>query len=67
MKAPGLDRVGQRDGVAGALDVGDPVALLVGGHVVDRREMEEVVDPGGLERVAGRVVDARARPARGRR
>ena len=41
---PGLDRLGELDHVAGALDVGDPLGLGVGGHVVDRREVEEVVD-----------------------
>ena len=39
VKAAGLDRVGQFDGVPCALDIGDPVAFLVGRHVVDRSEM----------------------------
>ena len=42
--APGLDRLGELDHVAGALDVGDPLALGVACHVVDRGEVEEVVD-----------------------
>ena len=36
--------VGEVDGVLGAVDVEPAVALLVGGHVVDRREVEEVLD-----------------------
>ena len=42
--AAGLDRLGEPDHVAGALDVGQPLALGIGGHVVDRREVEQVVD-----------------------
>ena len=41
---PGLDRLGELDHVPGALDVGEPLALRVGRHVVDRREVEEMVD-----------------------
>ena len=44
VEAAGLDRARQFDRVAGALDVGDLLRLGVGGHVVDRRQMEEVVD-----------------------
>ena len=44
MEPPGLDRLGERHGVARALDVGRVLAFRVGGHVVDRREVEEVVD-----------------------
>ena len=40
----GLDRLGELDHVAGALDVGEPLALGVGGHVVDRRQVEQVLD-----------------------
>ena len=71
MQDPGLQRVGQVDRVARALDVEALVALLVGGHVVDRGEVEEVVDlaavlgdPGvadaevGLGQVADHGVDA---------
>ena len=60
VKAAGVDRVGELDGVARALDVGDPVALLVGGHVVDRREVEEVVDRA-VQLIDGGVVEAEAR------
>jgi len=59
--APRPQRVGQPDGVAGPLDIGDAVALLVSGHVVDRGEVEEVVNPGGRELVPGRVVDPESR------
>jgi hypothetical protein len=41
--AAGLDRLGELDHVAGALDVGEPLRLGVGGHVVDRGEVEDVV------------------------
>ena len=41
---PALDGLGELDHVPGALDVGDPLRLGVRGHVVDRREVEEVVD-----------------------
>jgi hypothetical protein len=40
----GVDRLGELHRLAGSLDVGDPLALGVRGHVVDGREMEEVVD-----------------------
>ena len=43
-KWPGAELVGEVDGVLGAVDVEPAVALLVGGHVVDRREVEEVLD-----------------------
>ena len=42
--AAGLDRLGELDHVAGALHIGEPLAFRVGGHVVDRRQVEEVVD-----------------------
>ena len=42
-----LQRVGQVDGVLGPLDVEPLVGLVVGGHVVDGREVEEVVDVAG--------------------
>jgi hypothetical protein len=44
MEDAGAERVRQLDRVPGALDVRDPVRLFVGGHVVYRREVEEVVD-----------------------
>ena len=58
--APGLDRVGELDHVAGALDVRDPLALRARLHVVDRREVEEVVDVA-LEPGEILVGDAEAR------
>ena len=42
--APGLDVLRELDHVAGSLDVGDVLARRVGGHVVDGREVEEMVD-----------------------
>ena len=44
VEAPHLDRVGELDHVARAIDVGAPQRILVGLHVVDRGEVEEVVD-----------------------
>ena len=44
VQEPGPARVGELDGVAGPVHVGLARALLVGLHVVDRREVEEVVD-----------------------
>ena len=44
VEAARLDRPGEFDRVAGALDVGDLLRLGAGGHVVDRGEVEEVVD-----------------------
>ena len=41
---PGVDGVGEADHVTGPLDVGDPLGLRVRRHVVDRGEVEEVVD-----------------------
>jgi hypothetical protein len=77
VQAADLEDVGQLDGVTGALDVERLVALLVGGHVVDRRQVEEMadlpavlVDPvvvdaqgGGLE-VADDDLDPLLRPVR---
>ena len=56
---------GQLDDAAGALDVGGAVLLVVGGHVVDRREVQHVLDPGEVvedggvepEIVRGQVAD----------
>ena len=42
--APGIDGLGELDHVAGALDVRDALRLGVRGHVVDRGQVEEVVD-----------------------
>jgi hypothetical protein len=39
-----MNRVRELDRVTRPLDVGDPVRLRVGGHVVHRGEVEEVVD-----------------------
>ena len=44
VEAAGLERLGQLEGVAGAADVHRLVGGVVGGHVVDRGEVEEVVD-----------------------
>ena len=44
MKAARLDRPRQLHRVPRALDVGQLLDLGVGGHVVDRRQVEEVVD-----------------------
>ena len=62
MEAAGLERVRERDGVARALDVREPVALLARGHVVDRGEVEEVVD----RRRAARRSPRRSSPAAAR-
>ena len=44
MQVLGVERARQFDGVRGAADVDRRVALGGRGHVVDRREVEEVVD-----------------------
>jgi hypothetical protein len=44
VEAPDLDRVGELDHVLGALGVGLLHRGLVGSHVVDRGEVEEVLD-----------------------
>ncbi len=44
MNAAGLGRLGELDHVAGALDVGDSLRLGIGGHVVDGRQVEDVID-----------------------
>ena len=43
-----LELAGQRDGVAGAADVHRLVHLVRGGHVVDRGQVEEVLDVTGV-------------------
>ncbi len=45
VEALGVELLGELDRLTSALDVGDALALRVGGHVVDRRQVEEVVDP----------------------
>jgi hypothetical protein len=55
VKTPDLDRVGELDHVPGALDVRPLHRLLVGGHVVDRGEVEKVVDR------LGEALDAQGR------
>ncbi len=45
MHAAGLDCVGELDGVARALHIGELLGLSAGLEVVDRSEVEEVVDP----------------------
>jgi hypothetical protein len=50
VEVAGAELVGEVDRVLRAVDVEPAVALLVGGHVVDRREVKEVLDP--LERLA---------------
>ena len=52
--------VGELDGVLRALDVAGGVLLLARGHVVDRGQVEEVVDVAA-QRVARRRVDAEQR------
>ena len=44
MHATRFDRLGELDHVPGPLDVGDPLRLGVRLHVVDRGEVEEVID-----------------------
>jgi hypothetical protein len=51
VEAPGLDRVREVDRVLCAADVEHGVARLVRGHVVDRGEVEEVVDLRKARRV----------------
>ena len=44
----GVQPTGQIDDRAGALHVGRPLVVLVGGDVVDRRAMHDVVDDAEL-------------------
>ena len=44
MEVLGVHRFGQLQRVPGAFDVGDPLAVGVGSEVVDRGEVEEVLD-----------------------
>ena len=53
--------VGELDGVLGAADVEQRVLRLVGGHVVDRRQVEEVLD--ARQRLAVLLGDAEQRLA----
>jgi hypothetical protein len=64
--APGLHRLRELDHVARALDVRHALGLRVGGHVIDRREVEQVVGlspqpldvgVGDAERRLGQVAD----------
>ena len=59
VQAARAQRVGELDGVARALHVRDTVALVVGGHVVDRREVEEMVDAARVL-VDPRLLDTQA-------
>src|SRR3954447_23180690 len=67
----GVDLLGELGRLPGALDVGDPLALGVRGHVVDRGEVEEVVDLAlqlsdliaAAEMLLGEVADHRDDPA----
>ncbi len=61
VEAADLERVGELDHVPGALGVRLLHGVLVGGHVVDRGEVEEVVD------AARRSPRRRARASTGRR
>ena len=47
VEVPGVHGLGELQRVPGALDVGDPLAVGVGGEVVDRGEVEEVLDLPG--------------------
>ncbi len=58
VEAGGAEVVRERDHVAGAVDVGDALRLLVRLEVVHRREMEEVGDRLVLELVAVGLRDA---------
>ena len=66
----GVQPTGQLDNRAGALHVGRPLGVLVGGDVVDRRAMHDVVDcaqlgdglVGESEGRGGEVADQRLRP-----
>jgi hypothetical protein len=51
LEASGADRIGECDGVARAVDVRCDLLLGIRLEIVDRREMEEVID-AALERVA---------------
>ena len=71
MEVPDLQLAREADGVAGAADVHRLVHLVGGGHVVDGREVEEVLDVAlqALDVVVrdpesgfGQVADDRADP-----
>ena len=70
VEAAGLDRGRELDRVTGPLDVGDLLRFGAGGHVVDRRQVEEVVDvaaqrrPGPPRRPRGRAGRGRRRSGR---
>ena len=63
MEAARPQRVGELEGVAGAADVQRLVGGVVGGHVVDRGEVEEVVD----RRRGARSTQSSSTPRRVRR
>ena len=70
VQAAGAEGVGDLDHPAGALDVGLAVALVVGGHVVQRCQVHDVIDPaerlagggGQAQRRLGQVTDEREDP-----
>src|SRR5262249_61265301 len=67
VEAPCVEVLGQAHRLAGTFDVRDPLALCVRSHVVDRRQVEEMVhipakliDPvGAAEPLLGEVADHR--------
>jgi hypothetical protein len=60
VKTLGLDRLGKLDGVAGAVDIGRLVVLLRSAQVVDRRQVEKVLDLAA-EPVTIGITDAQSR------
>ena len=60
MQAGDAEAGGQLDHPARAVDVGRAVGVVVGGDVVDRAEVQDVVDPPGQPVDLG-VVQAEAR------
>ena len=71
VEVPGPDRLGQLQRVPGPLDVGQVLAVGVGGEVVDGRDVEEVLDLAAeafdlvgfdAQSVAGEVADHRDDP-----
>ena len=74
METLGVESLGELHRLAGLLDVRHALALGVGRHVVDRREVEEVVDLApqlvdrlhAAELLLGEVADHRDDPVLGR-
>ena len=64
VEAAHLQRVGELEGVPGAADVQLLVGRVVGGHVVDRGEVEEVVDPARRGAMLADPVVVHAEPVR---